>query len=72
MVVLEVMQRPNQVVFRFAQTDMGNSGAALFGLEEAIVPIAESVAALVETVDRATRAETSGHYVAFDEDDFIW
>ena len=35
---------------RFVQTDMGNTGARLFGMKEAAVPTKDSVAGVVEQV----------------------
>ena len=45
---------------------MGSAGAHANGLSEAPTTIQESVDGIVDKIDNATRAETSGTFVSFD------
>lgn len=56
----------------FVQTDMGNSGAAFFGMKEATTPVDVSVAGIVAAVDGATKEKTSGHFAGFNGEEFPW
>ncbi|EKG16351.1 Short-chain dehydrogenase/reductase SDR [Macrophomina phaseolina MS6] len=56
----------------FVQTDMGNAGAAFFGMKEATTTISDSVNFIVSTVDSATREKTSGHFPTIEGGDFAW
>lgn len=49
------------------QTDMGNTGARHFGYDQAFVPVEVSRAFVVEQIARATKEETSGKFLTFDE-----
>ncbi|KAL8728919.1 MAG: hypothetical protein Q9166_005086 [cf. Caloplaca sp. 2 TL-2023] len=44
------------------QTDMGNTGARLFGMKEAPVPTKDSVAGVVAQIDAATKENGSGTF----------
>ncbi|KAI3391505.1 hypothetical protein diail_7203 [Diaporthe ilicicola] len=50
----------------WVQTDMGNAGAKLIGMEKAAVPVDESVGGIVKTIDGATREATSGNFYNYD------
>lgn len=58
--------------YRFVQTDLGNSGAAFFGMKEATTPAEDSVKGLVKVIDGATREKTSGHFPIFEGGEFAW
>lgn len=54
------------------QTDLGNKGAAFFGMKEATTPTKDSVEGLVKAIDGATREKTSGHFPDFEGGEFAW
>ncbi|RDW58431.1 hypothetical protein BP5796_12361 [Coleophoma crateriformis] len=56
----------------WVQTDMGNLGAHKAGLEKADVPVDESVKGLMDKIDRATRENSSGRFVTFDDSPLAW
>ncbi|UKZ75706.1 hypothetical protein TrVFT333_003398 [Trichoderma virens FT-333] len=45
------------------QTDMGNAGARMQGLEKAPVTLEDSCSSIIVSIDKATRAETSGRFI---------
>lgn len=45
---------------------MGNRGAVGAGMEQAPTPLQEGIDGIVVQIDKATREETSGTFVAFD------
>lgn len=47
----------------FMQTDMGNTGARHFGLEEAFVPVDDAADFVLGQIAQATREQTSGRFV---------
>ncbi|KAJ2994639.1 hypothetical protein NUW58_g1503 [Xylaria curta] len=56
----------------WAQTDLGNRGAAAFGFEAAAVPVADSAAGIVKVVDAATRETHSGNMWTHDGNVVPW
>ena len=56
----------------FVQTEMGNGGAAFFGMKEATTTTKESVNGLVKVIDGATRENTGGHFPDFEGGEFAW
>ncbi|KAK7534495.1 putative aflatoxin biosynthesis ketoreductase nor-1 [Phyllosticta citricarpa] len=56
----------------FVQTDMGNAGAAMFGLKEATTTIEDSVNYVVSTIDGATKEKTSGRFPTIEGGEFAW
>ncbi|KAK4121245.1 NAD(P)-binding protein [Parathielavia appendiculata] len=44
----------------WAQTDMGNAGARLFGMEKAVVPVKDSAEGIIKVLDNATRETAAG------------
>ncbi|KAI4281021.1 MAG: hypothetical protein L6R38_003994 [Xanthoria sp. 2 TBL-2021] len=56
----------------FVQTDMGNTGARLFGMAEAPVPTKDSVAGCVAQIDAATKEKGSGKFLGWNGEDFPW
>ncbi|PQE08895.1 Short-chain dehydrogenase reductase SDR protein [Rutstroemia sp. NJR-2017a BVV2] len=54
----------------FVQSDMGNTGARRFGMEEAFITIEGSANFIVKTIDESTREKTSGHFPSIDGGDF--
>ncbi|KAK7522026.1 putative aflatoxin biosynthesis ketoreductase nor-1 [Phyllosticta citriasiana] len=56
----------------FVQTDMGNAGAAMFGLKEATTTIEDSVNYVVSTIDGATKDKTSGRFPTIEGGEFAW
>ena len=56
----------------WVQTDMGAAGAAAMGMERAPVDVEDSVQGMLEKIDNATRAETSGTLQSFDETKYPW
>jgi hypothetical protein len=45
-----VVAYSDNVTYRFPQTDMGNAGAKFFGMDQAILPVKDSVEGLVKVV----------------------
>ncbi|KGO47994.1 Short-chain dehydrogenase/reductase SDR [Penicillium expansum] len=56
----------------FVQTDMGNSGAKLFGFEKAFQTVEESVGGIVKTIDEGTRESVGGQLRVWDGTEFPW
>ncbi|KAL9011835.1 MAG: hypothetical protein Q9180_009152, partial [Flavoplaca navasiana] len=54
------------------QTDMGNTGAKLFGMEEAPVPTKASVDGIVARIDEATKEKGSGTFAGWNGESFPW
>jgi len=54
------------------QTDEGNKAAQCFGFENAFVSVVDSVNAGVAKIDAATREETSGKFLSFDDTPMVW
>ncbi|KAM7218342.1 hypothetical protein V8F06_006265 [Rhypophila decipiens] len=50
----------------FAQTDMGNSGARHFGMEQAFVSVKDSTEGMVKVIDNGTKESVSGKYMVYD------
>ncbi|KAK2805417.1 hypothetical protein FQN51_000243 [Onygenales sp. PD_10] len=69
-------ENPNLTAFSldpgWAQTEMGNGNAWLFGLEKAHVPVVDSVNGMVKVIDSATREETSGKFMFYDGSIQAW
>jgi len=56
----------------WAQTDMGNYGAALFGVEKAEITVEESISGVVKIIDEATREKTSGKFFNYTGGEASW
>ncbi|TVY73252.1 Short chain dehydrogenase gsfK [Lachnellula suecica] len=56
----------------WVQTDMGNLGAELRGLEKAILTVEESVAGLMKVIDAATKETHSGRLWKYDGEQVQW
>ncbi|OQE43135.1 hypothetical protein PENCOP_c003G08279 [Penicillium coprophilum] len=56
----------------FVQTDMGNTGARLFGFEKAFQTIEESVDGIVKTIDEGTRESVGAQFRVWDGTQFPW
>ncbi|THZ81901.1 NAD(P)-binding protein [Aureobasidium pullulans] len=54
------------------QTDEGNKAAQFFGFEAAFTSVEDSVDGIVAKVDAATREDTSGRFLAFDNTPLVW
>ena len=54
------------------QTELGNKGAAFFGMKEATTSVEESVAGMVKIIDSANREESGGRFPIFDGGEFPW
>lgn len=52
------------------QTDMGNHGAQLAGMEKAFTEIDECISKMVPIIDLATREKTSGTFQTWDGSNF--
>ncbi|THY81960.1 NAD(P)-binding protein, partial [Aureobasidium pullulans] len=51
----------------WVRTEMGNHGAEVVGMERAPVSLEQSVEAILEEIDSATKEETSGTFQSFDD-----
>jgi norsolorinic acid ketoreductase len=51
---------------------MGNAGARLAGLTEAPVTIKDSADGVISRIDNATREETSGKFLCYDDAKLLW
>ncbi|EKG19293.1 Short-chain dehydrogenase/reductase SDR [Macrophomina phaseolina MS6] len=56
----------------WVQTDMGNKGATLSGLENAPETLEGSVSGILNRVDNATREKDGGKFKDYKEDDIPW
>ncbi|KAI0110609.1 NAD(P)-binding protein [Hypoxylon sp. NC0597] len=56
----------------FVQTDMGNEGAKIFGLDEAIIRVDDAVNFVVNQIDSATREKTSGRFPCINGGETEW
>jgi len=56
----------------WVQTDMGNAGAKLTGMEAAPVTLQESINGMLSKIDHATREGTSGTFQSFDDTKYPW
>jgi norsolorinic acid ketoreductase len=56
----------------WVQSEMGNMGARLSGLSEAPVSIKDCADAVTSRIDNATREETSGKFVCYDDESPAW
>ena len=56
----------------WSQTDMGNTGAIAFGLEQAPVTVEESCTGMIEVIDRATKEEYGGKMWAHRGEKMTW
>ncbi|KAK7892598.1 hypothetical protein LTR67_007695 [Exophiala xenobiotica] len=54
------------------QTDLGNHAAKTAGQATAPVTVSDGVKGLIEQIDRATRQETSGKFMAYDGEELPW
>ncbi|KAH8683069.1 hypothetical protein BGZ60DRAFT_210621 [Tricladium varicosporioides] len=70
------LEHPNIIAFPvdpgWVQTDMGDAGAANFGLEKAEITVEESVKGLVKVIQEATREKTSGKLMMLDGSVCSW
>ena len=56
----------------FVRTDMGNGAATAIGMEEAPMTLGESVAAVLDRIDGATRENSSGKMITIDDNHINW
>ncbi|TIA38156.1 NAD(P)-binding protein [Aureobasidium pullulans] len=56
----------------WVRTEMGNHGAEVVGMERAPVSLEQSVEAMLEKIDSATREGTSGTFQSFDDTKREW
>ncbi|THX81132.1 NAD(P)-binding protein [Aureobasidium pullulans] len=56
----------------WVRTEMGNHGAEVVGMERAPVLLEQSVEAMIEEIDSATREEISGTFQSFDDTKREW
>jgi norsolorinic acid ketoreductase len=56
----------------WVQSDMGNQGARLSGLTEAPVTITDCAEAMISKIDNATREDTSGKFLCYDDERPPW
>ncbi|KAL3421809.1 aflatoxin biosynthesis ketoreductase nor-1 [Phlyctema vagabunda] len=56
----------------WVQTELGNAGAVVFGLEKASITVEESVTGVVKLIDGATREKTSGRFLNYTGEEFPW
>ncbi|THV64601.1 NAD(P)-binding protein [Aureobasidium pullulans] len=56
----------------WVRTEMGNHGAEVVGMERAPVSLEQSVEAMIEKIDSATRGDTSGTFQSFDDTKRDW
>ncbi|CAG8957314.1 hypothetical protein HYFRA_00010737 [Hymenoscyphus fraxineus] len=56
----------------WVQTEMGNQGAASMGMEEAPVSVQQSVEGVLKKLDNATRENTGGRFLSFDDELYSW
>ncbi|WWC90938.1 uncharacterized protein L201_005876 [Kwoniella dendrophila CBS 6074] len=69
-------EEPNIVAFVISpgltQTDMGNAGARLFGLDEAPVTVEDCVNGMVDAIDKSTKETHSGRLVSYTSEFSPW
>ncbi|THW76213.1 NAD(P)-binding protein [Aureobasidium pullulans] len=56
----------------WVRTEIGNHGAEVVGMERAPVSLEQSVEAMIEKIDSATRVDTSGTFRSFDDTKREW
>lgn len=56
----------------FVQTEMGNGAARVLGMEQAPMTLEDSVKVQLARIDGATRKNSSGRFVTFDENHINW
>ncbi|KAH0387968.1 NAD(P)-binding protein, partial [Aureobasidium melanogenum] len=56
----------------WVRTEMGNHGAEVVGMERAPMSLEQSVDAMLEKIDNATRDQTSGTFQSFDDTKHQW
>ncbi|KAG9522965.1 NAD(P)-binding protein, partial [Aureobasidium melanogenum] len=56
----------------WVRTEMGNYGAEVVGMERAPMSLEQSVDAMLEKIDNATRDQTSGTFQSFDDTKHQW
>ncbi|KAL4953369.1 hypothetical protein BDW69DRAFT_165439 [Aspergillus filifer] len=56
----------------FVQTEMGNAGAKMVGLEKAFITTGESVNGIMNVIDGATRESVGGRFKVWDGSEFPW
>ncbi|EPE32006.1 NAD(P)-binding Rossmann-fold containing protein [Glarea lozoyensis ATCC 20868] len=70
------LEYPNLIAFPISpgwvQTEMGNHGAKSHGMETAPTTLDECVAGVIGKLDGATREETSGNFISYDDTKFGW
>lgn len=54
------------------QTDLGNHAAQSSGMSEAPVAVEDGVHGIVDVIDKATRENTSGRFLSWDEQELPW
>lgn len=69
------MEREQELLLtrcRWVQTDMGNNGAVLFGLEKAAITTKQSVEGMIKVFDVATRETHGGKLWVWDGRQVPW
>ena len=56
----------------FVQTEMGNGAARAIGMEQAPMTLEDSIKAQLNRIDNATRENSSGKFITFDESVINW
>ncbi|BGP51681.1 hypothetical protein JCM10450v2_007631 [Rhodotorula kratochvilovae] len=56
----------------FVQTDLGNAGAKMFGMEEAPFTLKESVESTLRIMDGATREKSGGRFWDYTGEELTW
>jgi norsolorinic acid ketoreductase len=56
----------------FVQTEMGNGAARVLGMEQAPMTLEDSIKAQLIRIDNATRENSSGKFITFDENHINW
>ena len=56
----------------FVQTDMGNEGARIFGMEQALTTVDESVGGMFQVLTTATKEKYGGKMVLYTGEIQVW
>ncbi|KAH0165920.1 NAD(P)-binding protein, partial [Aureobasidium melanogenum] len=70
------IENPELIAIAFhpgaVKTDEGNKAAQAFGFSEAFVEVKDPVEGVVSKIDAATREESPGRFLAFDDTQLAW
>ncbi|KAK1252043.1 hypothetical protein MKX08_003230 [Trichoderma sp. CBMAI-0020] len=56
----------------FVQTDMGNRGAKLGGLEKATMSVNESASQMIDQIEKASKTSTNGRFINYNGETLPW